>query len=91
MTLATSATISRRAFVGSIFLALDIGASPTRIVGAQSTGQYTFAVLRTDKRTPEEPENTGTILVSRVDMGAGSGYAVDGIDGETTLGDRIPS
>jgi LCP family protein required for cell wall assembly len=72
VTLGTASYVSRRAFIGSIFLALGIGTLPSRIAGAQAAEEYTFAVLGTDKRTPEEPENTDTIMVSRVDMGAGT-------------------
>lgn len=36
----------------------------------QAASRYTFSVLGTDKRTPAEPENTDTIMVSRVDVGA---------------------
>lgn len=72
MTPGTASNVSRRAFIGSIFLALGIGALPSRIAGAQATRQYTFAVLGTDKRTSEAPENTDTMMVSRVDMGAGT-------------------
>lgn len=72
MTLVISANISRRRCVSSIFLALGIGALPSRIAGAQTPEQYTFAVLGTDKRTPEDPVNTDTIMVSRIDMDAGT-------------------
>jgi len=49
-----------------------IGVVPAGSVAGQATGRYTFAVLGTDYRTPEEPENTDTIMVSRVDVVAGT-------------------
>lgn len=42
---------------------------PGKVGGAEAR-RYTFAVLGTDKRTPEEPENTDIMMVSRVDVTA---------------------
>ncbi len=39
---------------------------------AQEANAWTFAVLGTDKRTPEDSEQTDVIMVSRVDLAAGT-------------------
>jgi len=70
MTPSKAPHFSRRTAVAAMFS--SIGVLSTRTTAGQATTQYTFAVLGTDKRTPEEPENTDTIMISRIDLGAGT-------------------
>lgn len=70
MTPTPAPSLSRRALVASIVWAT--GAMSTRTAVGKATERYTFAVLGTDYRTPEKPENADVIMVSRVDVVAGT-------------------
>ena len=63
-------SLSRRDLV-----ALGLGGVATlavRPVAAQGTNTYTFAVLGTDYRSPEDAELADVLMVSRVDLDAGT-------------------
>ncbi len=62
---------SRRTLLNSIFLVLGMYAVPAGVTRGQGAEQYTFAVLGTDKRTSNDPENSDVIMVSRVTLDAG--------------------
>jgi len=61
--------ISRRAFTA--LLAAAAGLTTIR-AHSQGATQYTFAVIGTDKRTPADPEHSDILMVSRVDVSAGT-------------------
>lgn len=67
-----TSNLSRRTLINAIFLALGMYVRPTGVALGQDAEQYTFAVLGTDKRTPNDPENSDVIMVSRVTIGAGT-------------------
>ena len=64
--------MSRRTLLGSLCLGLGLVQIHARSAGSQGTGPYTFAVIGTDKRTPADPELSDILMVSRVDVTAGT-------------------
>jgi len=61
---------NRRQVIATL-LAGAIAARATSSV-AQEAGPYTFVVIGTDKRTPDDPELSDVLMVARVDPGAGT-------------------
>ena len=68
MTQVRSLPLTRRALGAAVISAVGTASSLPAARAAER--RYTFLVLGTDKRSPEEPENTDTIMVSQVDLAA---------------------
>lgn len=68
-----SLPISRRTFlVGAAASAVALGAPLKDALARQDGSVYTFVVIGTDRRTPEDPELSDVLMISRVDTGAGT-------------------
>lgn len=68
-----SLPISRRTFlVGAAASAVALGMPLQNAFARQDGSVYTFVVIGTDRRTPEDPELSDVLMISRVDTGAGT-------------------
>jgi len=70
MTPATASDLSRRKLLAIGIGA--VGAIAMRTTAAQQSDAYTFAVIGTDYRTPQDPELSDVLMVSRVNVEAGT-------------------
>lgn len=66
-----SLTITRRQ-VAALGAGLLLSRSPALASARQASGPYTFAVIGTDYRTPQDAEMSDVLMVSRVDPAAGT-------------------
>lgn len=65
--------ISRRTFVAGLTAStLLLGIPGRQMLARQDASVYTFVVIGTDRRTPQDPELSDVLMVSRVDTGAGT-------------------
>ena len=65
--------ISRRGFMAGVAASAVAMSLPlAEGMARQDAAVYTFVVIGTDRRTPEDPELSDVLMISRVDTGAGT-------------------
>lgn len=68
-----SVPTSRRTFVAGVAAStVALGVSGGNVLARQDASVYTFVVIGTDRRTPDDPELSDVLMISRVDTGAGT-------------------
>jgi polyisoprenyl-teichoic acid--peptidoglycan teichoic acid transferase len=67
-----SLSLSRRTIMGAVAASAMFGSWRSTTVARQAAPVYTFVVIGTDRRTSADPELSDVLMVSRVDLGAGT-------------------